>query len=102
MPGFRSQGGGQLERAPGARRCAPTDVAVPSGYRIDLVARGLTFPTGVAFADDGAAYVVESGYSYGEAFTTPRLLRVQPGGAPEVVAEGEDNGPWNGVAFADG
>jgi glucose/arabinose dehydrogenase len=102
MPGFRSKGGGQLERTPGVRRYEAADVAVPPGYRVELMAARLTFPTGVAFGDDGTPYVVESGYSYGEAFTTPRLLHVLPGGGTDVVAEGEDNGPWNGVAFADG
>ena len=33
------------------------DIAVPSGYRIEPVATGLTFPTGVAFDDKGGVYV---------------------------------------------
>ena len=44
----------------------PRDVALPAGYKIELIARDLTFPTGMCFDDKGQLYVVESGYSYGE------------------------------------
>src|SRR5687767_14414435 len=73
-----SMGGGEL-RVPGAgedaRAVDANDVKVPDGYRIEALASGLTFPTGVAFDDDGTAWVVESGYSYGEVFAPARLLR---------------------------
>ena len=77
-------------------------MALPAGYRIEAVASGLTFPTGVAFDDGGRPHVLEAGYSYGERWTLPRLLRLDPGGAKVTVATGGRNGPWNGVAFADG
>jgi glucose/arabinose dehydrogenase len=96
-----SEGGGQAAFKP-PRTIAVDDVAVPAGYRVELVAQGLTFPTGVAFDDAGTPYVVESGYSYGEVFTTPRLLRVEGDGRTTVVASGRNNGPWTGVAFARG
>jgi glucose/arabinose dehydrogenase len=96
-----SSGGGQTA-APAARAVQPSDIALPAGYRIEPVATGLTFPTGVAFDGDGKAYVVESGYSYGEVFTTPRLLRVDPNGSTTVLATGGKNGPWTGVTFANG
>ena len=103
-----SSGGGQTEflresddfDAP--RTVDAADVALPPGYRIEAVATGLTFPTGVTFDDEGRPHVTESGYSYGEVFLTPRLLRVEADGSTTVVAEGGRNGPWNGVAFADG
>lgn len=95
-----SAGGGQTEFR-GQRATDPADVALPEGYRAEVVATGFTYPTGVAFDDRGGVYVLEAGYSYGEDFKTPRLLRVQPGGAPEVVVTGE-NGPWNGIAFHGG
>ena len=96
-----SSGGGQTEfSAP--RKVNPADVALPAGYRIEAVATGLTFPTGVAFDAQGVAHIVEAGYSYGEVFTTPRLLRVERDGKLTEVARGEKNGPWNGVAFANG
>ena len=94
-----SAGGGQTKA--GTRRIHPADVALPEGYRIEVVARGLTFPTGVAFDDRGRAYVTEAGYCYGEKWTTPRLLRVEDDGTTTVVATG-DNPPWNGVDFHNG
>jgi glucose/arabinose dehydrogenase len=96
-----SQGGGQTAFSP-PRRLDARDIAVPAGYRVELVASGLTFPTGVAFDPQGTPYVTESGYSYGEAFTTPRLLRVGPGGQLAAIATGHGDGPWNGVTYADG
>ena len=100
FPALESDGGGQTEYRP-PRRVNPADVALPEGYRIEAVARGLTFLTGVAFDDGGRVYVVEAGYSYGEVVTTPRLLRVGEGGKSEVVATGS-NPPWNGVTFFEG
>lgn len=82
----------------GTRSFNPADVALPQGYRIEAVATGLTFPTGVAFDANGQAHVVESGYAYGEVWTAPRLLRVEASGRLVELARGGRNGPWNGVA----
>ena len=68
-----SDGGGMTAFSP-PRVVDPSDVALPEGYRIELVAEGLTFPTGVAFDDAGGIYVTEAGYAFGEVFLTPRLL----------------------------
>jgi glucose/arabinose dehydrogenase len=95
-----SHGGGQTSFQ-GERRVDPAGIALPAGYHAEVVAQGLTFPTGVAFDDRGGVYVTESGYSYGEVWTAPRLLRIEPGGRSTVVATGE-HPPWNGVAFHDG
>jgi len=96
-----SSGGGQTDfSAP--RRVDAKDVAVPRGFQVEVVATGLTFPTGVAFDQDGTAYVIEAGYSYGEMFTTPRLLRVNADGTTIEVARGAKNGPWTGVAYSGG
>jgi sugar lactone lactonase YvrE len=84
------------------RRVNPADVAVPAGYRIEPVTTGLTFPTGIAFDQDNTPYVVEAGYSYGEVWTTPRLLRINPNGTRTPIAEGGKNGPWTGVCHQDG
>src|SRR5688572_3629944 len=70
-----SAGGGQA-RCTGRRDIDPGDVALPPGFRIEAVARDLTFPTSVTFDDRGRVYVLEAGYAYGEKWTTPRLLRV--------------------------
>jgi glucose/arabinose dehydrogenase len=96
----KSDGGGQI-MAPASRSVDESGVALPPGYEIAPVATHLTFPTSVTFDDRGDAFVTESGYSYGEVVTVPRLLRVREGQEPALVAAG-DNGPWTGVAFHDG
>ena len=96
-----SSGGGQTQfDLP--RTVNAADVALPEGYEIELVAVGLTFPTGVAFDDAGRVYVTEAGYSYGEIFLTPRLLRIDGLRETTVIAAAADNGPWNGVVYHDG
>lgn len=105
-----SSGGGQTKlaaptagRAELARHLDPADIALPPGYRARVIASGLTFPTGLAVDDRGTLYVVESGYAYGEVFTTPRLLRVEPDGRTAELARGERaHAPWNGVDFYQG
>jgi hypothetical protein len=96
----RSAGGGQTDFTP-PRELRAEDVALPAGYRIEVVATGLTFPTGVAFDEQNRPYVLEAGYSYGEVWTIPRLLRVEPDGRLTEVARGE-NPPWNGIDFSGG
>jgi glucose/arabinose dehydrogenase len=100
FPFQASQGGGQTSFEP-PRRVERADVAVVDGFVVTVIAQGLTFPTGVAIADDGTLFVTEGGYAYGEVFTIPRLLRLDADGGTSVVATGE-NPPWNGVAWAEG
>lgn len=95
-----SNGGGQV-RFSGTRYVDPADVWLPRGYRIEPVMEGLNFPTGVTFDDKGGVYVVESGYSYGEVWSEPRLLRIISNGTAHVVARG-GFAPWNGVTFHNG
>ncbi|OGU08953.1 MAG: glucose dehydrogenase [Geobacteraceae bacterium GWC2_58_44] len=78
------------------RQLNKDDIALPDRYKIEVVASGLTFPTGVTFDDQGIPYLVESGYSYGEVWEVPRLLRVEQEKITPV-AEGGKNGPWTGV-----
>lgn len=97
-----SDGGGEIAaRGGGGRWIAPEDIALLHGFTIEVVATGLRFPTGVAFDEAGTPYVTESGYSYGEVFSTPRLVRIDQGGLIRPVAAGS-NGPWNGVVFHQG
>lgn len=96
-----SHGGGQTSfKTP--RKISVSDIALANGYRIEPVATELTFPTGVTFDEEGRAYVVESGYSYGEVWTTPRLLRIDSDRKVAVIASGGKNGPWNGVVYHQG
>ena len=95
-----SGGGGQAQWD-GQRHVSAADVWLPPGYKIEPVAVGLNFPTGVTFDDAGKAYVTESGYSYGEIWSEPRLVRVDATDSVVVIARGS-NGPWNGATFHDG
>lgn len=96
-----SSGGGQTDfTAP--RTVQAADVALPDGYKIEVVATGFTFPTGITFDDAGTPYVVESGYSYGEAWAVPRLLRIHQDGTLKDIARGKINGPWTGVTYSKG
>lgn len=98
--GVRPSSGG-AEANVTTRRVNPSDIALPNGYSMEVVATGLTFPTGLTLDEQGNLYVVEAGYSYGETWTVPRLLRLESSGAHSVIATGEKNGPWNGVIFHD-
>jgi len=94
---------GQLaDDAPRPRVIRPQDIAVPAGYRIEKVASGLTFPTAVTFDDQGRVYVVEAGYSPGDSWAVPRLLRLEPDDRFTVIASGDRNGPWTGATFYKG
>ena len=98
----RSQGGGQLNYQPEQRLVNPADVLLPKGYAIEVVAEGLTFPTAAVQDDQGHLYVIESGYSYGEVFLPPKLLRVEIDGSLKLVVEGNKNGPWTGITYYEG
>jgi hypothetical protein len=95
-----SAGGAEAETT--SRQIDTSDIALPEGYEIEAFTTGLTFPTGLTFDDGGNIYVVESGYSYGETWTEPRLIQLSEKGTHTVIASGEKNGPWNGVSFDDG
>lgn len=88
--------------AASARPVRAGDITLPPGYRIEPVATGLDFPTGVAFDEDGGPYVTEAGYVDGDAWAPPRLLRIEPGGHTTVIAEGEKDSPWTGVVYSGG
>src|SRR4051812_29556729 len=96
-----SNGAGQTTYS-GSRPIDPHSIAVLPGFRIDAVATGLTFPTGVTFDGENKPCVVESGYAYGEVWTKPRLIRVDDSGRAAEIAAGARNGPWTGVTFKDG
>jgi glucose/arabinose dehydrogenase len=96
-----SSGAGQTT-ARTHQNLAPEAVKLPAGYQIEVVASGLTFPVGAALDDGGRLHVVESGYSYGEDFTEPRLLRIEPDGRAVPIASGGKGGPWTGVVFHQG
>jgi len=97
----KSKGGGQIKKIP-VRNIDTADIALMPGYQIELVASDFTFPAAVTFDELGNMYVIETGYSYGEVWTVPKLIRVNNDGTRTTIAEGGKNGPWTGVAYHKG
>jgi len=97
----KSSGGGQIGNVP-ARSINTADIALPPGYQIELVAQGFTFPSACVVDDKGDLYVIETGYSYGEVFGEPKLIRINKNGSKTTVATGTNNGPWSGITFYKG
>jgi glucose/arabinose dehydrogenase len=97
-----SAGGGEVDVPPQqrGRLIRTADIALPPGYVIEAVARGLTMPTDVAIDEQGRVFVIEAGYGYGDNRATPQLLEVT-GGRRRVVATGK-NPPWNGMTLHQG
>ncbi|HYF31733.1 MAG TPA: PQQ-dependent sugar dehydrogenase [Chitinophagaceae bacterium] len=96
-----SKGGGEISTV-NQRTLNASDVALPPGYKIELVASGFTFPSAVAFDAQGQLHVIETGYSYGEVWGEPKLIRIDAQGKQTVVAKGARNGPWTGITFHNG
>jgi len=71
------------------------------GYRLEMVAGGLTYPTAVAFGPRGEVWVSEAGYSPGGATAVPRIVRVLRGGAIQEVCRLPD-GPVTGLRYHEG
>ena len=97
-----SEGGGQGNIRTDSRPVDATDIELPAGYTAEVVAKGLTFPTNITFDEQGTPYVIEAGYSYGEVFLEPKLLRLEQDGGLTQIAAGQKNGPWTGVTYHNG
>lgn len=97
-----STGGGQLSDVSIDRVISTSDVLLPEGYKIEVIAKNLTFPTAVTFDEGGSLYAIEAGYSYGEVFLEPKLVKILPNGSTATIYTGQNNGPWNGVNYDDG
>jgi glucose/arabinose dehydrogenase len=63
----------------------------------EVVVDGLHFPTGLAFGDDGALYVAESGLPFGGAPRGGRVWRME--GERRELLVGDLRPPVNGVTF---
>lgn len=77
------------------RRPDPRAIAVPAGYRVEVLATGLNAPSALEIMADGSIYIGESGYGGAYASTagvegaTPgRVLRLERDGTLTVVAGG--------------
>lgn len=61
-------------------------IHLPKGYEIEKVIDGLTYPTSVAWDDEGNLYVAEAGGAFkDEEGAEARILRIENGQATEVV-----------------
>ena len=65
---------------------------------MDLVARGLNFPTSLTFDLEGNAYVAEAGLPFDRARPGGRILRIAPDGEVTILLE-ELRSPVNGLTF---
>ena len=67
----------------------------------EVVARGLDFPTSVAFDDQRNAWIAESGLPFGGARPGGRILKVEPDGRAEIQLA-DLRSPVNGLCRHDG
>jgi glucose/arabinose dehydrogenase len=80
----------------------PSAAEVPQGCRVEVALKGLTYPTSVEFDRDGAMYVAEAGYSYGDSNAVPRILKVTRDGAMSTVARDGLQAPVADLLYHDG
>src|SRR5205807_5097594 len=79
----------------------PAAAQVPSGYRVEVFARDLTYPTSIEFDDAGNAYIAEAGYVYGDEAAPARIWKVSGKGEMQVVADQLD-GPVTDLMWHQG
>ena len=77
----------------------PEALQLPPGYQAEVIAKGFTYPTSMAFDKQGRVYIAEAGYSYGPKTTVARVLLLDKGGIKEVARDFE--GPINGLIIKD-
>jgi glucose/arabinose dehydrogenase len=74
---------------------------VPDGYKVEVFLSGLTFPTSIEFGADGDVFVAESGYTYGDAKATPRVIRYDKSGERKGEISDGLVGPVNDLLWHD-
>ena len=74
---------------------------VPEGYRVEIFAKDLIYPTSIEFGKNGDTYIAEAGYVYGDAAAPSRVWRVSQAGELSIVAD-QLNGPVTDLLFHDG
>ena len=80
------------------REIDPGHINVADGYRIEAVVANLSVPTTAIF-DGEDLLIAESGFKN---TAVPRILRIKPGGAVEIVASEGLKGPVTGLAMVNG
>jgi glucose/arabinose dehydrogenase len=78
------------------------DYWLEEGYSLELVADKLTFPTSIAFDDEGEMFIGESGFSYGPAAAEPRIIHIRKDGSRQIVASDFDDRPLTGLTWYKG
>ncbi|AHM60701.1 NHL repeat containing protein [Flammeovirgaceae bacterium 311] len=79
-----------------------SDVVVPDGYHVEPVMAGLSFPTDIAFADDGTVFVSEGGSSWPtRPYMPARVIMLRPNGETEALNMNVHAGP-RGIAWREG
>jgi glucose/arabinose dehydrogenase len=87
---------------PARPRIDPADVIVPEGYQVEVVMAGLSFPTDIAFADDGTVFVSEGGSSWPtRPYMPSRVLMLSPEGEVGSIIMNVQAGP-RGIAWREG
>ena len=85
----------------GAVSTDPENLELPAGYRAQVIAKDLTYPTSLALDEEGVIYVAESGFSYGPKTTVAQILKVKEGGKLAKIAD-KFEGPIGGLTYKDG
>ena len=78
----------------------PAAAEVPDGYRVEIFARDLIYPTSIEFGKD-AVYIAEAGYVYGDLAAPARVWRVSNDGQMAIVAD-QLNGPVTDLLMHEG
>lgn len=64
-----------------------TSLILEPGYKAEVFASGLTYPTSIAFDAKGTVYTCESGSAPGDPIARCRVLKLSPDGSVVVVAD---------------
>ncbi len=85
----------------GAVSTSPGDLDLVAGYKAQIIAKDLTYPTGLAMDENGVIYIAESGFSYGPKTTEAKIMKINDKGLLEKVAD-KFEGPIGGITYKDG
>ncbi|RXI96608.1 glucose dehydrogenase [Anaerobacillus alkaliphilus] len=72
-----------------------------SGYRLEKITGGLTFPTVITFDDQGNLFLAEAGYAYGAEPGEGRIVQIDANGEIRPFVGGF-GGPVTGLTWHDG
>jgi len=80
-------------------------IQIDPRFKVEKVAAGLTYATGMAWDDQGRLHVLEAGGGFTEETPPARILRVEPNGQTTVIVDLADRGVADsavGLAFFQG